>query len=152
MDINPWYISGFVDGEGSFLVSFSKRSKMGLGIEVRPSFTVSQHARNKEVVCELQRYFQCGSVRFNSRDQTYKYEVRSLNDLVYRILPHFGSHPLRTSKQRDVDMLRHVCHLMISKQHLTRNGIERIIEFSYSMNNLGARRYIKEDLLRMVRR
>ena len=151
MDINPWYISGFVDGEGSFLVSFSKRSKMGLGIEVRPSFTVSQHARNKEVVCELQRYFQCGSVRFNSRDQTYKYEVRSLNDLVYRILPHFGR--IRSAPQSNEMWICCVMSVaMISKQHLTRNGIERIIEFSYSMNNLGARRYIKEDLLRMVRR
>ena len=44
------YITGFVDGEGSFLVSFSKRDRMASGIEVRPAFTVSQHKRNKNIL------------------------------------------------------------------------------------------------------
>jgi hypothetical protein len=44
------YVTGFVDGEGSFLVSFSKRAKMLTGIEVRPSFTVSQHERSRNVL------------------------------------------------------------------------------------------------------
>ena len=152
MEIDPWYISGFVDGEGSFLVSFSKRQNMAMGVEVRPSFTVSQHERNKEVVCQLQRFFHCGSVRFNTRDQTCKFEVRSLSDLTNRVIPHFEAYPLLTSKQKDFESLRHVCHLMVHKAHLTHNGIEQIIKSSYLMNNLGARRYTMNNLLRMVRR
>ena len=152
MEINPWYISGFVDGEGSFLVSFSKRPLLALGIEVRPSFTVSQHERNKDVVYQLQCFFDSGSVRYNTRDHTYKFEVRSLSELIEKIIPHFEAYPLRTSKQKDFESLCHVCNRMLEKEHLTQKGIQEIIRSSYLMNNLGARRYAMSDLLRMVRR
>src|SRR5690349_8682325 len=44
MDLNS-YISGFVDGEGCFCVSFQPRKRHRFGWEVRPSFSVSQNAR-----------------------------------------------------------------------------------------------------------
>lgn len=37
------YISGFVDGEGCFSVSFSKRQRFNTGWEIKPSFSVSQN-------------------------------------------------------------------------------------------------------------
>jgi hypothetical protein len=43
MDLSA-YFAGFVDGEGCFTVSFSPRSTLLLGWEVRPSFSVSQNA------------------------------------------------------------------------------------------------------------
>ena len=49
MDISS-YISGYVDGEGCFTVSFSPRSKLRVGWEVRPSFSVSQNADRSEVL------------------------------------------------------------------------------------------------------
>ena len=83
MEMNS-YVTGFVDGEGSFLVSFSKRMKMNTGVEVRPAFTVSQHKRNKNILLSIQKHFSCGTVRFNKHDDTWKYEVRSLRILCKR--------------------------------------------------------------------
>lgn len=150
MEINPWYVSGIVDGEGSFLVSFSRRDKLSVGIEVRPSFTVSQNKRNLSVLEELKNYFACGGIRFDSHDQTYKYEVRSLDDLIKKIMPHFDRYPLRTSKQNDFEILRKICRSMKSNLHLSTNGIKEIIASAYTMNNIGARRYLKTDLLNIV--
>ena len=125
---------------------------MNTGIEVRPSFTVSQHARSKAVLNKLQNFFDCGSVRYNASDDTYKYEVRSLKDLSEKIIPHFEQFPLQTSKVDDFEALKTVCNLMTASEHLSAEGIEKIINISVSMNNLGARRYTKDDLLRVVRR
>ena len=144
------YVSGFVDGEGSFLVSFQYRKKMATGIEVRPSFTVSQHRRNRPVIEWLRNFFDCGSIRFNGSDQTFKYEVRSLRDLTSKIIPHFISNPLKTSKAEDLEALKMICSLMQEKQHLSRDGVIKIIHLAYQMNNLGARRYDKQSLLRMI--
>ena len=152
MEIQPWFVSGFVDGEGSFLVSFSIRKKMKVGIEARPSFALAQHKRNKEIIIGLQRFFQCGGVRFNNHDQTYKFEVRGLNDLVEKIFPHFEQYPLLTSKKTDFETLRQVCRLMKENRHLSVSGMKQVIELAYRMNNLGARRHAKEDLLRIVER
>ena len=144
------YITGFVDGEGSFLVSFSKRERMNIGIEVRPSFTVSQNKRNDNVLSILKNYFGCGSTRFNSSDQTFKYEVRSLKELLAQIIPHFIRYPLMSSKSKDFQKFFDICQLIKRKEHLTHDGICEIIEIAHEMNNFGARRYAKEQLLRAV--
>ena len=44
------YISGYVDGEGCFTISYSPRIKLRTGWEVRPSFSVSQNADRSEVL------------------------------------------------------------------------------------------------------
>lgn len=152
MDIDPRYITGFVDGEGSFLVSFSIRNKIHIGIESRPSFTVSQNRRSKQVLEEIQAYFQCGSIRYNNHDQTYKYEVRSLHDLISKIVPHFEQYSLRTSKKYDFEVFRKICIRMSNAEHKTIEGTRQILEMAYEMNNCGARRYTKIELLRIVER
>ena len=144
------YITGFIDGEGSFLVSFSVRPKLKIGIEARPSFTVSQHGRSKAILEELQRFFVCGSIRFDAHDQTYKYEVRSLTDLTSKIIPHFNQYILQTSKRVDFELFSKICELMTTNEHRPDQGIRKIIDLAYQMNNLGARRYTKDDLLRIV--
>jgi intein-encoded DNA endonuclease-like protein len=149
MEMNS-YITGFVDGEGSFLVSFSKRSKMNTGIEVRPAFTVSQHKRNKDILFSIQKHFGCGTVRFNTRDETWKYEVRSLSDLTEKIIPHFNQFPLQTSKRLDFERFKEICQLMIGKRHRTLDGLQSIIATAYQMNNFGARRQEKYSLLTIV--
>ncbi len=147
---NASYISGFTDGEGSFLVSFQKRAKMSTGIEARPSFTISQHIRNKEILFQICEYFHCGGIRFNKSDRTYKYEVRSLKELLQKIIPHFNKFPLCTSKTHDFEKFKVICNLMKINKHRSRDGIKKIIELAYSMNNLGARKYDKALLLKIV--
>ena len=47
------YISGFVDGEGTFSVSFSFNSRLKTCVEVRPSFSISQHKRSKKIFIDI---------------------------------------------------------------------------------------------------
>ena len=143
------YITGFVDGEGSFCVSFNKRNSLHVGIEVRPSFSVSQHKRSKEILHKFHAYFGCGSIRYSARDQNYKYEVRSLNDLTQIIIPHFQQYQLQTSKRDDFGLFSTICFKMAEKEHHTARGIESIIDLAYQMNNLGSRRYSKTEILRL---
>ncbi len=151
MDINS-YITGFVDGEGCFLISFSKRAKMKLGIETRPSFSVSQHRRNKEIILFFQKYFKCGGVRYSRRDQNYKFEVRSIDDLIKAIIPHFKKYPLKTSKMNDFEVFAEICQLIYSNHHLSREGLTRIIKLSANINISGNKKFNRTDLLKMVTR
>jgi LAGLIDADG endonuclease len=67
------WLTGFIDGEGCFSISFSLRSKMKHGFEIRPSFSCSQRKDkgnlNKVVLIEIQKFFQAGFIRFSKRDQ-----------------------------------------------------------------------------------
>lgn len=149
MEINS-YITGFVDGEGCFSVSFSKRQKFKTGLEVRPSFSVSQHQRNKEIILFLQKHFNCGGVRFSKRDRNFKFEVRSIKDLNQIIIPHFLKFPLQTSKQKDFEKFRKICDLVKKNQHLNIAGLRLIIELASTMNEAGQRNYPTKDLLKNI--
>lgn len=144
------YITGFTDGEGCFSISFSKREKMKLGIEIRPSFSVSQHRRNKEIILYLQKFFQCGGVRYSRRDLNFKYEVRSIADLVKKIIPHFEKYELQTSKKDDFNAFKEICRLIYANQHLSQAGMMKIIELSEQVNKTGNKRYDRKTLLKLV--
>ena len=146
------YITGFTDGEGTFCVSFSRRTKLTTGIEVRPSFSVSQHKRNVRILERIQEYFKCGGIRFSKRDRCYKYEVRSIQDLVKHIIPHFEKYPLQTTKRADFEHFVSICKLVVSNQHLNRDSLGAIIEEAYQMNESGIRRYQKNELLQLLER
>ena len=145
------YLSGYADGEGCFSVSFSHRPKLTVGWEVKPSFAVGQNADRAEVLALMQRYFKCGFIRAKGADKTVKYEVRSIEDLVTKVLVHFAKYPLRSSKQKDVKLLTQICVAMKTRQHLNANGLKRIINLAYQMNGSGKRKYTKDEILNRLR-
>jgi len=144
------FVTGFVDGEGCFLISFNKRSKLKSGIEVRPSFSISQHKRNKKLVEKIHGFFRCGAMRFSRRDENYKFEVRSIHDLCTRIIPHFKQFPLQGKKQNDFQIFAEICDLIYQSKHLNSKHLRHIITESYRMNESGTRRYKQAELLRIL--
>src|SRR5690348_18011022 len=102
MDLNS-YISGFVDGEGCFCVSFQPSTRHRFGWEVRPSFSVSQNADRAELLYMIQEKWGCGFIRPDRSDKTLKFEIRNVSDLVAKVLPHFRTYPLLSSKQTDFE-------------------------------------------------
>jgi hypothetical protein len=143
----PSYISGYVDGEGCFTVSFSKRSKLRRGWEVRPSFSVSQNLDRGAVLLEIQEYFQCGTIRPDRSDKTIKFEVRSIANLVDQVIPHFERYPMRSSKQRDFELFARVCRLVRAGQHLSPDGFDKVVEMAVQMNSSGRRKFSAREML-----
>ena len=150
MDIAS-YISGFVDGEGCFCVSFQPSRRHRLGWEVRPSFSVSQNADRAELLVVIQQRWGCGSIRPDRSDKTLKFEVRNVRDLVEKVLPHFRTHPLASSKQRDVERFERVCGLVYEGRHQTSEGFEEIVKVAVDMNPSGKRKYSGSEILNSLR-
>jgi hypothetical protein len=81
-------------------VSLAVRPKLRMGIEVRPSFSLSLNEKDLELLTGLQTFFGCGWIRQSKRDRTFKYEARSIDDLWDQVVPHFETYPLRGAKAR----------------------------------------------------
>ena len=146
MDL-PSYISGFVDGEGCFCVSFQPSKRHRFGWEVRPSFSVSQNADRAQLLYKLQELWGCGFIRPDRSDKTLKFEVRNVHDLVEKVLPHFRAYPLVSSKQADIERFDQICRLVNDDQHLDRKGLEEIVRLATEMNPSGKRKYSADEIL-----
>jgi len=145
------YISGYVDGEGCFSISFSRRKKMLVGWETKPSFSVSQNEDRAEVLYLMQEKLNCGFIRRDYSDKTLKYEVRSLNSLVEKIIPHFDKYPLLSSKHKDFLKFRRICLMMSKEKHKYPSGLKAIMKIAFEMNPGGKRKYSKANMLRLIR-
>ena len=148
--MDPWFVTGLTDGEGCFCVSFAIRPRLKVGLEARPSFSLSLNERDRALLGDLQAFFECGWIRESRSDRTVKYEVRSVPDLVDRIIPHFDAFPLRGAKRRSFGGFGEVCQMIEQGDHLRSDGMREIGRIAYEMN-LGKRRHPASVLLRALR-
>jgi hypothetical protein len=144
------YVSGFVDGEGCFCVSFQPSLRHRFGWEVRPSFSVSQNADRAQLLYAIQKLWGCGFIRPDRSDKTLKYEVRTVRDLVEKVIPHFRAFPLLSSKQQDVERFAGICEAIHTGERLTQEGLRKIVELAMGMNPSGKRKYSATEILDSV--
>ncbi len=143
--LNPYYITGFVDGEGSFSISISPRNFKNVKWEIRPSFSISQHKKSRSILFKIKDYFQCGTIRPNRKDNTYKYEVRSVEELDKKIIPHFKKYPLQTDKKKDFEVFTSIIQIMKEGRHLTKEGLAEIINLLKTLPPERKRKYKLEN-------
>ncbi len=151
VNLDPWYVSGFVDGEGSFHIAIYRDARMKTSWKVIPEFHVSQRETSKQVLYELVDFFACGYVkenhRTNPRDVTWVYVVRDRTDLTTKIMTFFSQYQLRTEKRNDFDKFAQIVSLMNQGAHLTNEGLAVIIDIAYTMNGGGRyRKRLRSDL------
>lgn len=145
-----WYLSGYTDGEGSFCVSFSPRRKLRIGLEVRPSFSVSQNSDRSEVLKLFQQTLGGGTIRPDRSDKTFKFEIRSLNDLIEKVIPFFRRFPLKSSKSRDFELFAQICLLMSLEKHKKVVGMKKVVQLAIRMNTSGKRKYQAQELFNFL--
>lgn len=141
-DVNS-YLSGYADGEGCFCVSLNRSKRHAYGWEIRPSFSVSQNHDRAEILHMYKEKFGCGSIRPDRSDKTLKYEVRSIQDLAEKVIPHFEKYPLLSGKRSVFSRFALVCRMMNKGKHLTPKGFNEIIELAFAINS-GKRKYSRK--------
>jgi hypothetical protein len=135
------YLSGYADGEGCFCVTFNKSKRHKFGWEIRPSFSVSQNSDKAQVLKLFKGHFQCGAIRPDRSDKTLKYEVRSISDLVRKVIPHFEKYPLLSAKKKDFRLFSEICRKMYHKEHLGEVGMKEIIRIALALNPSGRKKF-----------
>ena len=152
---NPWYISGFVDGEGSFHVAIYKDLRMRTNLKIIPEFHISQNESSGQVLERLKRFFGCGNIKVNHRgrksDRTLVYVVRNRKDLLNKIIPFFSKYSLQTMKAKDFSIFAEIVKKVNTGEHRTKVGVKQIVNLAFTMNDGGKRRTTqKTDLIKFV--
>ena len=141
------WISGFRDGEGCFHVSINRISEMSLGWQVLPEFRIVQHEKDESVLYKIKDYFGFGDVKINRTDNhgTRKgFRVRGMNNL-NRLIEFFNKYPLNTSKANDFKIFSQIINLMNNKEHLTKQGLDKIAKLISEMNRKPSPKYLESS-------
>ena len=147
--LNPWYITGFVEGEGSFHVALYKDLAMKQKVKIIPEFHISQLNSRKEILEVIKDYFGCGYLKENHRsrfnDRTFVYVVRNRNNLTKKIIPFFKKYPFKSNKQLNFQLFEKIVGLMAKGVHKTHKGVRQIINYAYQMNYAGKYRRLDKN-------
>lgn len=134
-----YWIVGFVDGEGSFLISVFRNQTAKLGWQVFPEFIITQGAKSLSALEAIQTFFGCGKIYINKRydnhhEHIYRYCVRKISNIKEKILPFFDQYQLKTMKRVDYDKFKQILIMMEQNLHLKPDGLKAIIKITQTMN------------------
>jgi hypothetical protein len=133
LSLNAFYFVGLTDAEGSFIVSVNPDKKSKTGWKIQVSFQIQMLSRDHDLLFKFQQtlggigkvsYFSSGLSRF---------QVQSNKELL-KIIDFFEKYPLITQKRADFELFKMVVHIMNQKEHLTPEGLQRVVEIRASLN------------------
>ena len=130
--INPWYLTGFVDAEGSFLILIRKNKNLKIGWNVELRFQISLHEKDAVLLEQIKNYFGVGTV-YKDVKQTVKFSVLSIKDISV-IISHFDKYCLITQKRADYELFKQAFNIISNKEHLTQVGLLKIVALKASLN------------------
>lgn len=111
------------------------KSKTIVGQAVNLRFKLSQHSRDTILFRSLMDYLYCGKIRVDEVKNVVYYTVARFSDIFDKIIPLFAKYELHGNKKQDYIDFCHVANLMKEKAHLTKNGLESILNIKSGMNN-----------------
>jgi len=135
--LNPNFITGFCDAEGSFTLNISKDPRYALGWSIKLVFNIHLNSKDIESLYLIQRFFCAGNVTMHG--DTAMFQVIKLSDLAC-IIEHFNNYPLLTQKHADYLLFKKAFNIVSNKQHQTEIGLHKLISIRASMNK-GLPRY-----------
>lgn len=100
--LNPYFITGFTDAEGSFTVTIYPDKEMKSGIRVLAEFKLGLNKRDLDLLKLIKNNFgEIGNLYYNETLNSWLYKVSKIKDIQNVIIPHFKRYPLLTQKAAD---------------------------------------------------
>jgi LAGLIDADG DNA endonuclease family protein len=130
-----WFLAGFIEGEGSLAVSIKKHPSR-FGFIASPEFFLYQHESGRPLLELARGIFDSGSiVPKPGNPRVLVFRVCHRRVLLERVIPFFERYVVPfTCKGAMFERFREIVEAMNRKEHLTPEGLVRVIEHAYAMN------------------
>jgi hypothetical protein len=133
--LHPYYVTGFTDAEGNFTVGISKHATCKSGWNITTVFAIHVHQKDLALLKLIQSFFGVGNIVFNKTKGTVRFSVNSIKDIINVIIPHFMQYQLISQKRADFELFKLVAEMVYRKEHLTMEGLHKIVSIRASINN-----------------
>lgn len=145
--LNPWFVTGFTDGDGSFTLYVSKATTGKLLCKVQPAFTIGLDYKDLILLQEIKKFFgEVGKIHTRKDGSGVQYVISSAKDLTNYVIPHFDTYPLCSQKKADYELFKEIVILIRNKvsgvlrlkrtsfEHLTDQGLLKLMALKASLN------------------
>lgn len=127
------WVAGFVTGEGCIFIKITKgRNNSGVGVQIL--FQVAQHIRDEELLKKFISFFNCGQYVQPLNKEWGYFQCTKFIDNFEKIVPFFNSYLIRGIKSKDFSDWVKVGEMINKKEHLTSEGVLKIIQIKSGMN------------------
>jgi hypothetical protein len=144
---DPYWLAGFTSGDGSFHLNL-KKSDTNVSQRVSLRFSINLNIRDAEVLKGLVIYFNTLNKKstvvkgmLNPKNQyvsksenTVSLAITKTSELIEVIIPFFEKYPIQGVKSLDFADFKKVAMMIGAKEHLTIEGLNRILEIKLNMN------------------
>jgi len=146
--LTPEFLSGVIDGDGSFFISFHKDGKIKTG------FSVTTDNESRALLESLQSELKnIGTINEGSKNELI-YTVTGLNQITEVLIPFMNKWPLFSERSSHFSKFETVSLILKKEQNLSLETKLDIVELCYNMNKKGKRRNLSKtqyiDLLKKL--
>jgi len=158
--LNPYWIVGFIMGEGSFTYSksTSKSNKTGAIAETKVYFSmemsVSQLLINSYLLISIANHIGVGPVKLYNSNSVAILRIFDIKIIQHLILPYFNKYPLLGNKKIQFDLWLKAVLLIMSWRSLPKYSFEKkdkLIHFLLDLSKYQSRSKDKTFLTKFLR-
>ncbi len=134
---NPWWLAGFIDGEGCFIINIQESISSvdgSINYKVWLTFYITQHVRDAILMGSIVKYLDCGQLVKKSNQMAVDFKVGKLENILSKVIPFLQKYPLQSAKFRDFKDWVEASVLIRDKEHFTENGINKLKSIKNGMN------------------
>lgn len=148
-----FWLGGFIEGEGSLVISIVKNDKLKFKLALQPEFNVVQHENGILALYAFQTLFEDkGSVHKKSgSDKVWVYSIKGTENLMKYVLPFFNEYVALFSSKYRTDILKIFTHVLTrlaenKEKPLSKEEMVELIKLVYGFNPDGKGKQRKRTL------
>jgi hypothetical protein len=153
-EAKKWFLAGCIEGEGSLCVSIKHHPVSKFGYLVDPEFFLYQHRSGIGMLELAKEIFGTGRILPKvGNEGVLVFSIVSRRTLREKVIPFFEKYMVFSSKREVFLRFREIVEAMEDrKEHLTPDGLVRIVERAYAMNPASKGKERKRPLQEVVDR
>jgi len=152
-----FWLGGFVEGEGTLVVSLVKNSKVTHKLVLQPEFNVAQHENGINILHSFKSLFNgLGSVhRKSGSDKVWVYSVKGTQNIKNFVIPFFEKYIILYSSKYSPEAFNSFCHIieqLLANKNKTmdKQSFIKLVKLSYSLNPDGKGKQRKRTLQQII--
>jgi hypothetical protein len=116
--LDPFFITGITDAEGTFVCIVRKNAGHRLGWRAEVVFQIGLHKKDLDLLKSIKTYFaDVGIISEDNKEEMCAFRVSSPKQILEHILPHFDKYPLISKKRADYVLFKRIVELILNKEH-----------------------------------